>query len=169
MAEVRMCDKDPTQQAVYSYRFDWGEEGVCCSEQATRLQQVAAQTGRGVVLVPLSTEPPALTLDERRQHHATRLALEEELSAAKARGLELYRVNQQLASELRAANAVNSELQVQLAECKTAVDRQADLTRRAAGENADLVAEVERLRAVASLVMHPPEPSGPLEEPPQEA
>lgn len=159
MAEVRMCDKDPSQQAVYSYRFDWGEEGVVCAEQATRLQQVAQQTGRGVVLVPLSNEPPPVTLDERRQHHATRLALEEELTAAKGRGLELYRVNQRLSQELSAANAVNAELKSQLEQRDDDLLKQASLTRRLEAEHGDLVSELERLRAVASLVVDPAPPS----------
>lgn len=156
MSDVRMCDKDPSQQAVYSYRFDWGEEGAVCAEQATILQQVAAQTGRNVLLVPLSMEPPPPTLDERRQYHATQLALQDELEAARARGLELYRSNQAMALEMRAARSRQAELESQIVAHSADVAKLSEALAESNRQNAQLVAELQQVKRVADLAMDIP-------------
>ena len=146
------CSKDPSQKAVFSFFWDWGESGVVCAEQAALLQQAAPQLGRTVQLVPLAPSGPVTpTRDERIAWHAKEKTLELELDDAKAKGLELYRNNEALRAENRLhvtrkaqADAERDQLRDEVA----ALGGKVDALER---ENADLLNKLERAQALAAF------------------
>lgn len=159
VVEAPVCDREGCKNAAtFAYFFDWGEQGICCSEHATLLQQSAANVQRGVQLTPLAKVPTPMTRDERITHHATVLTLQEELKQAQERGLELYRANQQLLADKKLLQLRDREQHAQLEEAHKANARlQAEIERRDT-ENARLVDENERLKPLESFV-GTPEPS----------
>ena len=157
------CDRDPNcgQTAVFAYQWDWGEQGVCCALHAMLLQQVASQINRNVSLSPL--RPPTaepLQRDERTRLTAEALVLAEELTEAKARGLDLYRANVQLTQQVQLMKVRERELVAQHKDAlQTAVLLRGELDEREA-EHVELADEVSRLRTLEAFVKPQEEPPG---------
>jgi len=151
LPETKMCERDPSQVATHAYSWDWGEKGVVCAQQATILQQIAQQVGRNVQLTPLQDVPVPMGRDERAQLLARALVAEEEIDVVKARGLELYRANQQIAAELRLAKVREAEANAQMVDALSQAKRlEAQLEARDR-EHARLADEVERLRLLEAF------------------
>lgn len=155
------CD----EPATFAYQWDWGEKGVVCSTHATLLQQTAGQLSRTVQITPLVPAAGApLQRDERTQLKAAALVLEEELEEAKSRGLDLYRQVQELTRTNHGLTVREREAKAQLKDRELEViNLQGKLEERDA-EHGELVAEIERLRALEKLVTPTP-PFEPAPEP----
>lgn len=89
--EVVMCDRNAEQSAVWSYSWEWGENGVCSSESRNLLEQTARNLKRRISFAPLINlgEPP-LERTERASLKGSIYALEEEIAELKARGVAMY-------------------------------------------------------------------------------
>jgi hypothetical protein len=156
LPDQALCDRDCSNAAVYSYVWSWGATGTCCAQHAAVLQQTAVQLERTIQLHPMQHAPQApMTRDERTKLKATALVVAEELEEAKARGLEFYRMNNQLVRENAALNVREREAKAQLK------DRDAELEQLRAkllerdGEHGELVNEIARLRVLETLVNAP--------------
>jgi hypothetical protein len=164
-SEAPRCDRGEAASpcgspATFAYLWEWGEKGTCCAVHAQLLQQIAGQINRQVSIYPLQpAAAPALTRDERTQLWARNKVLEEELEEAKARGLELYRVNGQLVSQNNLATVREREALAQLKDAKSEVLSLRGRLEERDAEHAELVMELERLRTVESLVSGLTEPA----------
>ena len=140
---------DCHEPAVASYVWPWGEEGLCCATHRPLLAQVEKNTKRRVSLAMLNPGAPLpMTHDERVAHHAQRLALEEELSEARARGVELHKAHQDLVRQLRTAQAQIGTLE---AAAKVSDGNRAELERELARVRAELGHVVEDLQRERAL------------------
>lgn len=161
-----LCTADPEcgQTAIASYVWPWGESGVCCARHQVILQQKAQQLKRSVQLTALQpgAERP-VTRDERIQARARIMTLEAELEDAKGRGMELYRANEQLQTQLKVEWAKRAEMEAQLSDARRLLEaaqvENGKLRNQAAEENDEL----QRLRA---LVPRTPPPA-PLTDAPE--
>jgi hypothetical protein len=149
---ITLCDQSSTPEpATHSYTWEWGASGTCCAAQVPLLQQTAQNLGRGITFgVLTSGATPALQRDERTKLKAEAFVLAEELSEAKARGLDMYRQNTALTSQVQALTVRNREAEAQK---KDAVAARNEMDARLAAleaENASLNDEVGRLRVVVS-------------------
>lgn len=157
VVDAPTCDRGEVNapcaaKAVWAYEWDWGEKGTCCAFHATLLQQVAPQINRQLTLTALVNLPPdPLSRDERTKLKAAALVLEEELEMAKARALELYRINTQLQGEIRLHKARNAEMTAQLGDAKAEVELLTDELAKTTREAADLVMQVEHYKTLESL------------------
>lgn len=165
--EAKGCDRTGvdgvvcSEKATQAYSWDWGETGVCCDTHAVLLQQIAGQIERKLVLTPLTRAPQPIGRDERIALTARSLVLQEEVENAKLRGLELYRINQQLAAELRLYKVRAEEAHVQLTEAQKQAAQLLDEVAERDAENARLLADNERLKLLeASLPDAPAAPTG---------
>lgn len=158
LPETKMCDRDPSKVATHAYSWDWGEKGVCCAEQVTILQQIAQQVGRGVLITPLQDVPVPMGRDERAQLLARALVAEEEIEVVKARGLELYRANQQIHAELKLAKVREAEAHAQMVDALAKLQRLDSQLQARDREHARLADEVERLRLLEAFTPGPGEP-----------
>lgn len=106
---------DCTDPPVAEYRWPGGETGLVCARHQIVIRQRAERTRQHVTITPLAgLAPPPLTVDERTQLHARRIALEEECSQLRARGLELHRTVERLQGALRTAEAQRAALEASL-------------------------------------------------------
>lgn len=153
-ADGVVCGEPATQ----AYSWEWGEKGVCCDKHAVLLQQIAKQVERTLTLVPLQQPIAPPTRDERIAMRAKQMVLEEELEAAKLRGLELYRTNQQCIAEMRLAKVRSEEAHVQFIECQKQVNTLIEEVAKRDAENARLLSEVQRLQLLESFQPSQPEP-----------
>ena len=152
-AAIITCDYPGCDaEATHSYAWEWGEKGVRCGTHAPLLQQTAAQIGRTVAISTLNLPgPEPLLRDERTRLVANGLVLEAELEEAKARGLELYRINDQLRGQNHLLTVREAEAHAQLKDAQALVERlRSELGSREA-ELANLVMETERLRTLAAF------------------
>jgi hypothetical protein len=160
--EQALCDRGGDgvacgKPSVFAYLWDWGERGTCCAEHATLLQQIATQINRTVTLHPLLSAPVAapLTRDERTTLKAAVLVIEEELEEVKSRGLELYRLNNELLKTNNMLTVREREARAQLKDREGEVlHLRGELESRDA-EHGELVLEVERLRTLERMVNAP--------------
>lgn len=147
------CERDNCSElATFSYLWDWGESGKCCSKHAALLQQTSGQLQRGVTITALpATGPVPLTRDERARLKGEAYALEAELEEVKARGLALYQENGVITRTAQAATVRLRETEQQLRESNVEVERlRTELEKRDA-EHGNLVDEVGRLRTLAKF------------------
>lgn len=146
------CDAGDQQPATFHYLWDWGEKGLACSKHATLLQQTATQLQRTISLHPLQAAAPApLERDERTKLKAATLVVEEELQEAKARGLDLYRVNTQLVGDVQLHQVRAAELEAQNKDLRAEVERlKGDVANRDS-EAAKLVLEISRLKTLTAF------------------
>lgn len=164
-AEPQTCDRTSAEGVVcgelatQAYSWEWGETGVCCDKHATLLQQIAAQVNRALTLSPLQRGPQPIGRDERITLTARALVLEEELEAAKIRGLELYRINTQCVAEMKLAKVREDEARVQLIEAEKQVTRLIEDVAKRDAENARLLSELQRLQLLESF--QPAAPAAP--------
>lgn len=129
---------DCTDPPVAEYRWPNGQTGLVCARHQIVLRQRSERTRQQVVITPLSSVPPApLTVDERTQLHARRLALEEECTQLRARGLELHRTVERLQTSLRVSEAQRAALEASL---KSETARVAELLTQV-GEARQMAAE----------------------------
>jgi DNA anti-recombination protein RmuC len=106
---------DCTDPPVAEYRWPNGQTGLVCARHQMVLRQRAQRVRQHVTITPLSSVAPApLTVDERTQLHARRLALEAECEQLRARGLELYRDVERLQAALQTAHAQKAALEASL-------------------------------------------------------
>jgi hypothetical protein len=154
--EQAPCDRDCDKPAVYAYLWDWGERGTCCDLHAILLQQVGTQISRTVQLHPLA--PPGnqpVTRDERVKLQAHALVLEAELEDVKTRGLELYRLNNELLKTNNMLTVREREAKAQLKDSQLEVAQLKDAVAARDAEHGGLVLEVERLRTLEKMVNAP--------------
>lgn len=149
--------------AVWSYMWDWGENGSVCAAHGAALQQLQESLGRRVSLAPLERAAPApLGRDERTRLTARSLVLEEELEECKQRGLALYRENVALAAQVQRLTMLSREATAQIQDAMARIDAQRDELTARETELGGLVDEVGRLRVVASFVGDTPVSGGSL-------
>jgi hypothetical protein len=147
------CDASDPKPAVFHYLWDWGEKGMACAEHAQLLQQTATQLNRTISLHPLQlTQAAPLERDERTQLKAKALVIEEELNEAKARGLDLYRANTQLAGDVQLHKVRNAELEAQNKDLRAEVERLRNDVANRDSEAGRLVLENQRLETLAAFM-----------------
>ena len=148
-----------TQQAVWTYLWEWGEGGVCCAEHGQLMQQMQEPLGRRVTLSQLApAAPAALTRDERTLLIASKLSAEAEADDRKLRGLELYPENVKLTRQVQMQDLREKELRAQLKEHQKDI---AELREQAAvrdTDHAEAVAELGRLRTLVKFTPTGDEP-----------
>jgi chromosome segregation ATPase len=147
---VPLCDRDGCEQpAVFAYTWEWGEHGKCCEHHRFLLQQAAGNIERRITISALQPDAPApLERPERIQLTARALTAEAETTDAKARGLELYRQNTLLTTQLQALTVRHREAEAQLQDARARMaDLSAELERRTA-EAGNIHDELSRLRAL---------------------
>lgn len=151
--DTQKCDRDDCEaEATQGYLWAWGEKGVCCSLHSTLLQQVAGTIDRTVTLHPLQRATPApLLRDERIRLQALSLTLEAELEEAKSRGLELYRINEQLRGENRLLKVREAEAGAQLQDAHAYLEELRETLQQREAESANLVMENERLKTLEAF------------------
>ncbi len=155
------CDADGcTKPAVYAYAWEWGEKGVCCEQHRFTLNQTSEHLKRAVHFAPLQQTKAPITRDERTQLIAAKLSTEAELEDVKTRGLDLYRENTNLTSQLQSLTIRHRETGAQLKDAQTTIAKlEADALRRDA-ELGELSDEVSRLRTLAKFVDPQPQQQG---------
>jgi len=95
-----------TNEAVATFTWPWGDNGVVCQQHQVLLHQQAHNLKRQVFVTPMQPGAPTpVTREERIAAHATALALTEE-------NAELRQVNQDLYSKLQ---TVQQSLSTELA------------------------------------------------------
>lgn len=147
------CDQpDCTRAAVYAYSWEWGEKGVCCETHRFTLNQTSEHLKRAVHFAPLQQNKAPITRDERTQLMAARLAAEAELEDVKTRGLDLYRENTNLTSQLQALTVRERETAAQLKDATATIQQLKDAAIRRDAELGQLSDEVSRLRTLAKFV-----------------
>ena len=148
-----MCETEGCSElATFSYVWDWGQSGKCCSRHAALLNQTSQQLSRGVQVTALQpTGPVSLTRDERTRLKAECYALEAEAEELKARGLALYRENETLTRQLQAAVVRLRETELQLKEGIAKNEALTAALEKSDSEHGNLVDEVGRLRTLASF------------------
>lgn len=142
------CDAD----ATHSYTWEWGTSGTCCAKHQFTLQQTAQNIGRSIQFAPISPgATPPLQRDERIKLKAEALVLSEELSEAKARGLDLYRQNGLLTQQVQSLTVRNREADAQLKDALAAATAADARVTKLESENAELSNELSRLRVLVEL------------------
>lgn len=129
MAEIRMCDqKDCKQPAVLSYRWSWGEGGICCQDHGLLLQQTAQNLSshdlkRSVSLASLENlQEPPLERSERTALIAAKLSAEAECAETLRRGGELYQQNVDLTGQVQVLTLRNREANAQLTVARATIE-----------------------------------------------
>src|SRR5262245_18159032 len=122
--EIQLCDQPGCQEpAAFAYTWEWGESGTCCTKHQQTMQQTAGNLGRTIMFAPISSEAtPPLQREERVRLKAEAFVLEEELAEAKQRGLELYRQNVELTSQVQRLTVREREAQAQRKDAVVARD-----------------------------------------------
>ena len=105
------------EPAIYSYRWQWGEEGYC-SEKGRFLLQQNAQNGRHPNAVQFNllpaTEAPPMELEERSRFMGRILALEEELRLKSEKNVNQYNLLEEARRDLRISENQRLSLVTQL-------------------------------------------------------
>jgi DNA repair exonuclease SbcCD ATPase subunit len=141
------------EAATHSFRWEWGEEGTCCSACAPLVTQAATNLGRTVAIKPLdaSAGVAPVTRHERTQLIAAKLAAEAELEEVQQRGAQLYQSNVDLTAQVQTHVMRARERESQIAEKDDQIERlSADLEKRER-ELAEATAELQRLRVLAQF------------------
>jgi len=159
-AGIPVCDRGCTKPAAFSYTWSWGETGVCCEEHQFLMNQTANQIERTIQFSPLVPAGPApLERPERIRLKSEIYALEEESKDLKARGLEMYRLNERLTSQVQALTVRGRETEAQLRDASREIDRlTCELAKRDA-EHGNMVDELDRLRTLAQFLDTQTQPS----------
>ncbi len=166
MEPMTLCNwKGCTKAATHTYRWEWGEEGPCCSECITLLQQTSVSLSRTVTTRPISpaaTEGP-LTRTERTNLIAAKLSAQAELEEVLQRGHQLYQANVDLTAQVQTHVMRAREHASIVAEREEQIERlETDLERRER-ELAEATSELQRLRVLAQFAADPTETSRGLE------
>lgn len=152
-AGIPVCDRGCTKPAAFSYAWSWGETGVCCVEHQFLMNQTANQIERTIQFSQLvATGPAPLDRPERIRLKSEIYALEAENGDLKARGLDMYRLNERLTSQVQALTVRGRETEAQLRDASREIDRLAcELAKRDA-EHGNIVDELDRLRTLAQFL-----------------
>lgn len=147
---ITLCDQSATPEpATHSYVWEWGASGTCCASQVPILQQTANNLGRSITFgVITSGATPPLQREERVKLKAEAFVLAEELSEAKARGLDMYRQNTQLTAQVQSLTVRNREAEAQKKDAIAARDEMDRRLKALESENASLNDELGRLRVL---------------------
>lgn len=154
------------QPATYQYVWPWGATGLVCLKHMQLVNQKAEQlqaTPTWVALTPGRPEP--MTRDERTALYAAKLALEDEVKDAKARGLDLYNSNTQLARECQRLSSRNTYLEAQVVDAKAEVDKAVTERDSLFNELASARMDLDRMKAFLPT----PPAAPPAAPPPTEA
>lgn len=85
MSTEKQCEIVPTEAARYSYKWEWGDEGLCGVTGRTLLEQQAVNLSRHVAFAELAaTGTPPVERAERVAYKAQQFALEEEIKELQA-------------------------------------------------------------------------------------
>lgn len=157
---IQICDepgcKRPAQQA---YRWDWGQEGICCLEHGQLLQQKSHNLSRGVSLVPLGSAAPApVTRDERTQLIAAKLSAEAEADEIKHRSAKLYNQNVDLTNQVQTLTLQRREANASLKLAETRVEALTTDLEATQAKLADALDEVQRLTTLCTFAPSSPTP-----------
>lgn len=147
---IVMCDEPGCNAvAVVAYRWDWGKQGHVCAEHQAQYSQRQSNLKRTVTFAPIApAAAPLLTRSERTQLIAAKLSAEAECDEVKARGVELYNQNADLARQLGSLRIRHTECEAQLKDAAVRVAQlEVKLTERE-GELAEAVTEIGRLKAL---------------------
>jgi hypothetical protein len=152
---ITLCDQSGTPEpATHSYVWEWGASGTCCASQVPILQQTANNLGRSITFgVITSAATPPLQREERVKLKAEAFVLAEELSEAKARGLDMYRQNTQLTAQVQSLTVRNREADAQKKDAIAARDEMDRRLQALEAENALLNDELGRLRVLVPVVV----------------
>jgi hypothetical protein len=152
---ITLCDQSDTPEpATHSYVWEWGASGTCAARQVPILQQTANNLGRSITFgVITSGATPPLQREERVKLKAEAFVLAEELSEAKARGLDMYRQNTQLTAQVQSLTVRNREAEAQKKDAIAARDEMDQRLRALEAENASLHDELGRLRVLVPVVV----------------
>lgn len=150
---ITLCDQSGTAEpATHSYTWEWGASGTCCAAQVPLLQQTANNLGRTIAFSVLTSgATPPLQRDERVKLKAESFVLAEELSEAKARGLDMYRQNTQLTAQVQALTVRNREADAQRKDAIAAREEMDQRLKALEAENASLHDELSRLRVLIDV------------------
>lgn len=159
---VATCSvRDPGQEnacggrALWSYTWDWGETGFCCTRHQVILQQKARQLRRGVQFVALTPgAAPEVSRDERVRLKAEVLAAEEELVQAKSRTQQLFEQNTTLTAELRRLSLRDEAAQGQLLDLQSRIEgleSQKDALLAKLASSTDELQRVKQLMSAAGV------------------
>ena len=156
-APARCGESGCESVATVSYAWDWGATGVVCGKHAAALTQLQDSLQRRVSIAPIQKAGPLpLERDERTRLTALGLVLEEELKEAKDRGLALYRENVALAGQVQRLTVLEREARAQLSDKDAQITGLKETLEGRELEHGELVAELERLRVVASFADNTP-------------
>jgi len=147
---ITLSDQSATPEpATHSYVWEWGASGTCCAHEVPVLQQTANSLGRSITFALInSAGTPPLQREERVKLKAESLVLAEELSEAKARGLDMYRQNTLLTAQVQALTVRNREAEAQKKDAIAARDEMDQRLAALQSENASLSDELGRLRVL---------------------
>jgi hypothetical protein len=150
---ITLCDQsEGAEPATHSYVWEWGHSGTCCARQVPILQQTANNLGRSITFgVLTSGATPPLQRDERAKLKAEAYVLAEELSEAKARGLDMYRQNTLLTAQVQSLTVRNREADAQRKDAIAARDEMDQRLKVLEAENASMHDELARLRVLVDV------------------
>jgi len=150
---TNVCDQPGcSEEATHSYTWEWGTSGVCCGKHQFTLQQTAQNIARSIQFAPITPgATPPLQREERVRLKAESLVLAEELSEAKARGLDLYRQNGLLTQQVQALTTRNREADAQIKDLTAVAGPREERVLKLEAENAELSDEVSRLRVLLDI------------------
>lgn len=138
--------------AVFTYLWDWGQQGVCCAHHQLLLQQTSEPLQRKVSFSPLLAPGPVpMTRDERARLKGEVYAAEAEIEDLKGRGLDLYRENTKLATQVQALTVRGRESEAQLKDASVRITQLEQQLQDKDAEHGGLVDEVERLRTLTKF------------------
>jgi len=149
-APIALCDEPGcTEPATFAYAWEWGKSGNVCSKHQAHYVGLEKNLKRRCTFTPLaSVVAPALTRPERTQLIAERLSAEAEVVEVKSRGVELYNQNIELTRQVQSMKVRSEEREAQL---RDAQGRELELNEKLVtleATHAELVQEVQRLRAL---------------------
>jgi chromosome segregation ATPase len=149
---MQLCSKYKDQPAIASFVWAWGETGFCSAKYQIELNQIATSLSRTVSFAPLSTSEIPMERSERTKLKAELLVLEEELSEAKLRGVDLYKENVKLTAQVQALTVRQRELEAQLQDSQIASTRLEHRLLTSDAAQGEMVDELTRLRTLAKFM-----------------
>lgn len=147
---IVMCDEPGcTEPAIAAYQWDWGKKGNVCAKHQAHYTQIQGSLKRSCTFSPLASMAPApLLRSERTALIAAKLSAEAECDEVKARGVELYNQNADLAKQLGSLRIRHTECEAQLKDAAVRVAQlEVKLVERES-ELAEAVTEIGRLKAL---------------------
>lgn len=112
---MQCCFDGCDSQALFSFVWAWGDNGVCCERHRFILGQQSQRLARAVTITPLDPgAPKPVTRDERIGYHARVMALEAELQELQGRGATLSEGVSELKRQLRTSEAQRAALESEL-------------------------------------------------------